>query len=642
MLACGREHSLVIDINGCVWGFGNQLGLVNNIGQVDPMPIPQQIKLGTTVVAVSASENYSIFLDFNGSVWACGDSIRFQYGLGYDQPALFKKIPQIKAISAGWYHSILLDIHGMAWSMGFNSFGQLGLEDAASRTQPQPINYLPPILEIAAGQYHTIFLDFQGCVWTCGENQSGQLGVGADLSRKVRPTKIESLPIIVAVAAGSQHSSFLDFHGNVWMCGSNGEGRLGLGDTVERHTPEKITTLPKIKAISIRSSSLFLDCEGGVWGCGFNGDGRLGLGPGQEVVLAPRKIDLPVIQNICSGGRHSLFQDYQGFLWSCGDNACGQLGLGDVIARSNPQLVKIQRTVLPQPTTFRQQLKHLFILLAKEPTIPLMHHFINSPLFGKLKESGFLSQLFELDAIPLMDWSNKKQSCLQNLQQLLSVIRVTQESFRADQNHHEVSHTLLLLESRKEMLEFFCYLLESIGRAELEFFVSQRKKFEDLSMLTVNDVIMFLKLSGLAPIIPLVSEVYITGKQLLLLSSVNAFGELGLKDPLLEKKLEFNWKLLEYHVYFNREKLEDSEIYRCCCDIENTIQFMARKRIPLDPVDISEKNALLSQLIFFETRHIRRVFGLNSITSATIAAQLRELRKEFIRYLKTVGHASVY
>jgi alpha-tubulin suppressor-like RCC1 family protein len=48
------------------------------------------------------------------------------------------------------------------------------------------------------------------------------------------------------IAAGTDHSLFLDSDGNVWSVGSNFYGQLGLGDNINITSPQKIPKLPKI------------------------------------------------------------------------------------------------------------------------------------------------------------------------------------------------------------------------------------------------------------------------------------------------------------------------------------------------------------------------------------------------------------
>lgn len=52
---------------------------------------------------------------------------------------------------------------------------------------------------------------------------------------------------MISVACGGQHSLFLTETGEVFACGSNKYGQLGLGDRVDRMTPQPIAALPAIR-----------------------------------------------------------------------------------------------------------------------------------------------------------------------------------------------------------------------------------------------------------------------------------------------------------------------------------------------------------------------------------------------------------
>ena len=53
------------------------------------------------------------------------------------------------------------------------------------------------------------------------------------------PKKISQLSGIVSVAGSDEFSIYLDQEGNVFTCGNNNYGQLGLGDTNQRNTPTK-------------------------------------------------------------------------------------------------------------------------------------------------------------------------------------------------------------------------------------------------------------------------------------------------------------------------------------------------------------------------------------------------------------------
>ena len=83
------------------------------------------------------------------------------------------------------------------------------------------------------------------------------------------------------MVAGSNHTLFLSESGQVFGCGDNHCGKLGLGDTVKQRTPTEIP-MPSgtkiIQVVTVHNRTLFLSESGQVFGCGGNNRGQLGLG----------------------------------------------------------------------------------------------------------------------------------------------------------------------------------------------------------------------------------------------------------------------------------------------------------------------------------------------------------------------------
>jgi len=115
--ACGDVFSIIIDTNDHAWSFGSnrygQLGVKNSgigIHRSIPIKIPN-----INVEQISCGGNHSIIMDMNGDVWSFGNNYYGQLGLGdhgngtnRNKPT---QIPDVKAtqISCGEYHSILIN-----------------------------------------------------------------------------------------------------------------------------------------------------------------------------------------------------------------------------------------------------------------------------------------------------------------------------------------------------------------------------------------------------------------------------------------------------------------------------------------------------------------------------------------------------
>ena len=330
----GFNHSLFIDSSHKVWSCGNnhngRLGLPTAGVQV-----PTEVPLLPPIIDISAGV-HSLFLDESGAPWGCGDNQDGALGLGTVKKDVFAPdmifIPtKIRAISAGNFHSLFLDETGVVWGCGVNKSGELGFPDRENRHQPEKINLIKTIVEIGAGA-HSSFRDNKGRIWCCGQNNRGQLGLGdKNLKDQVVPKKVKNLPKIKAMSI-SGHCLYIDKKGCVWSCGSNAKGQLGLGDCVDRFSPEKVKSLSLIQAVSAGyGHSIFLGADGSVQVCGNNQYGQLGTGNNDfrkfETTILQLEY-LPPITAICAErARHSLLCDYEGVVWCAGCNVYGQLGL---------------------------------------------------------------------------------------------------------------------------------------------------------------------------------------------------------------------------------------------------------------------------------------------------------------------------
>ena len=245
--SCGY-HSLFLTDVGHVYSCGNneqgQLGLGNKDGEKNiPTPIESynymdsnnvkfNINSGNfNITQISAGKFHSLFLTNAGSVYSCGNNRQGQLGLGLGHNDLVEDVPtlirwfNITQISAGGYHSLFLTEAGYVYSCGYNQQGQLGLGHTSEENFPRLIekfydtststssyiNYdAIRIIEISAGMNHSLFLTNDGNVYSCGQNVFGQLGLG-NKEPENRPTLIQSVNNIKKISCGMYHNLFLGF-----------------------------------------------------------------------------------------------------------------------------------------------------------------------------------------------------------------------------------------------------------------------------------------------------------------------------------------------------------------------------------------------------------------------------------------------
>lgn len=189
-VAAGDRHSLAVDGNGIVQGWGDNAG-----AQVSPVPTPPA---GHKAVSVSAGGHTSLALYTDGTVR--------QFGVIYESPlpaaVLNPAPPHVKAIASGaTVHFALLDKKLIPW----------GQNVSAKTAAPTSLNNL---VAIAAAGQHALALDETGKVHAWGSNADGESTVPA-----------EALTGVMAIAAGTSHSVALKNDGTIVAWGRNVEGQ---------------------------------------------------------------------------------------------------------------------------------------------------------------------------------------------------------------------------------------------------------------------------------------------------------------------------------------------------------------------------------------------------------------------------------
>mmetsp|Transcript_80132 Transcript_80132/g.159910 ORF Transcript_80132/g.159910 Transcript_80132/m.159910 type:complete len:468 (-) Transcript_80132:130-1533(-) len=177
----------------------------------DNLPVMTRCSaLGKDLKAVAAAGGYchTLVLAEDGSVvsMGCADDGQRGDGLNGDdsnRPTISKVVlpgnKRATAVACGANHSVVLASDGTAYAFGSNEYGQCGgsnsfpaINDEARadgsdtptvQLSPLPINMQnvgpnSKIVAVSAGYAHTVLRDDQGNVYTCGQNENGQLGIG--------------------------------------------------------------------------------------------------------------------------------------------------------------------------------------------------------------------------------------------------------------------------------------------------------------------------------------------------------------------------------------------------------------------------------------------------------------------------------
>lgn len=209
---------------------------------------------------------------------------------------------------------------------------------------------------------HALALDENGEIWGWGYNAFGQIGDNSTTSRnvpvKVPRSRFNNNDVVAIWAFGNRTgwSAAVDSTGTLWMWGYNGNGQLGLGDTVNKVIPTQVTAVSfggggvgnvvkinhsdRWNGSSGEGSTAVLTDTGRIYCAGLQGSAWMGLGNTTQqntwvnVGSGPGSIASSVASDMwmvgSGGNRVTLYakSSADNVLYGCGYNARGQLARG--------------------------------------------------------------------------------------------------------------------------------------------------------------------------------------------------------------------------------------------------------------------------------------------------------------------------
>ncbi|KAG7215669.1 hypothetical protein INR49_022024 [Caranx melampygus] len=244
-------------------------------------------------------------------------------------------------IACGDEHTALITENGKLFMFGSNNWGQLGLGSKLTANKPTCVKALKSekVELVACGRNHTLLCTAKGRVYATGGNSEGQLGLGDSEERTSfqRLEFFESHGPIKMLAAGSNTSAALTESGRLFMWGDNTEGQIGLGKESHASSPQEVSVGRPISWVSCGYyHSAFVTVDGALYTFGERDSGKLGLGvdqlPRHRVPQLVKSIKEPVTQVACGGGHTVALTEDDVYTFGLGQ--FGQLGHGTFIFES--------------------------------------------------------------------------------------------------------------------------------------------------------------------------------------------------------------------------------------------------------------------------------------------------------------------
>ena len=120
---------------------------------------------------------------------------------------------------------------------------------------------------------------------------------------KVPLCEVPGMEKISMISCGGYHTTCVDENGSLWTFGYNRNGQLGLGDTENRNKANEVPDITNVKSLSkgCITDSCIVQCDdNSLWVFGLNNCGQLGLNNTTNQV-SPQRMDEQWEQMVGSG-----------------------------------------------------------------------------------------------------------------------------------------------------------------------------------------------------------------------------------------------------------------------------------------------------------------------------------------------------
>ncbi len=255
-VSLGGYHTAAITADGSLytWGYNSnkQLGYStyskNDEGEyVGKYPR----KLMDGVVSVSLGELHSAAITRKGDLYAWGNSKYGQcgtgsYGYNISSPTLV--MHHVRYVELGVESSAAITLDNTLYTWGDGSLGLLGNDDT-DHFYPAPIKIMEDVKTVSMARYSCGAVTNKGELYTWGRNTMYALLGFKDSGTNVYATPQFVTTDVKDVSMGHTVTAVLKTNGELYMCGANAYGQLGIGSQVPK--TEGVNVMSNIEYVSV-------------------------------------------------------------------------------------------------------------------------------------------------------------------------------------------------------------------------------------------------------------------------------------------------------------------------------------------------------------------------------------------------------
>jgi len=303
-ISVGSNFTLVLREDGKIAGFGKndlgQLGNATNADTIRPIEVckDNSSTLLDNIIQVESGNSHSVALSKEGYVYTWGKNEYGQLGNTSEQTKnVATRIDSLTGIvKVDAYKNISSAINSdgeiYIWGEGYSAFpikllsskkfvsisGEISLSDEGKIYKidnlVSPVVELIGISKISAGNDHYLALSDSGNVYSWGINN-----INGELGRIATTVTTSILQDAIEISAGNDISMALKSNKELYVCGNNANGEIGLQSTPKATVMTKVNILSGIYNISGTQGtcSVISDITGKVLVTGLNTNGELGL-----------------------------------------------------------------------------------------------------------------------------------------------------------------------------------------------------------------------------------------------------------------------------------------------------------------------------------------------------------------------------
>lgn len=288
------------------------LNIMSAPGSFNLIPTPTKITKKNNIVSACCGNDYVVITNM--------DEV---YSIGYNKYVQLTNIKNVIATYSGYDH-VFLQLSDGVYVCGKNATGQLGLGYYGDGVELTKNTFFDGfnIVDISLGGYFSYILT-DNEVWVCGSNDRGQLGLG-NYTNIPTPCKVVIDGMNITASCGEKHGFILTTTG-LYGAGDNIYGELGL-DTGFSKSFKKID-IDDVIGVKCGSDYSYILTNNNIYVCGNSYYGQLGLNKEQPHYPVIFKYRLN-IKNVFCGYDHVLFENTNGKYYGIGSNRYKQLGLG--------------------------------------------------------------------------------------------------------------------------------------------------------------------------------------------------------------------------------------------------------------------------------------------------------------------------